>query len=77
MDEHAPLKKKRAFIDRPLQPWINEDILSAKRQRRKVEVKYKIFRLLVHKIVYRELWLSVKDLVANAKAEFHIQKIKD
>ena len=76
MDEHAPLKK-RTVVDRPLQSWINEDILSAKRERRKAEGKWKQSGLVVHKLIYKDLCIKVKDLVSKAKAEFYIQKIRD
>ncbi len=76
LDKHAPVKQ-RVIVDHPSQPWINEAILSAKRERRKAERRWRKSGLEVHKLAYKDLCSNVKGLVANAKAKFYVQKIED
>ena len=43
LDRHAPIMSKKVLF-RPKVPWINSDIIKAKRQRRKAERKWRTTR---------------------------------
>ena len=41
LDQYAPLKTKTVRTKRPIVPWFNEQVMAAKRQRRKAEKKWR------------------------------------
>ena len=69
-EDHAPTKQK-TFVERDLQPWINEDVLKAKRVRRKYERQWRRTRLTVHRTIYKDQCEVVQSLVEQAKAKYY------
>ena len=76
MERHAPLKS-RAIAQRQPQPWINSDILEAKRVRRQCERRWRKSSLFVHRIAYKESCEVVKKGIKDAKATYFIKQIND
>ena len=76
LNHHAPLKTKEVVI-RPLIPWINDDILAAKRKRRKYERRWRSSRLTVHKEIYLAQKAIVKNAIDNAKKLHFKDKITE
>lgn len=75
LDSHAP-HKKRCVVEHD-NPWINEDILSAKREKRKAEKQWRKSRLAVHKELYKDMCVQVKEAVKKAKAEYYLKTVND
>ena len=74
MDTHAPLRVC-SVVDHPNHPWINQEILDMKRERRKAEKRMKTPGLNEEdttkaKKEYRDLCYNVKDLVERARSDF-------
>ena len=76
LDKHAPLKTQ-TIAQRPQQPWMNEDIREAKKERRRWEKLWRKTRLTVHRQAYKEHCDEVKSLVKRAKADYFTQVIED
>ena len=81
MDTHAPLRV-RSVVDHPNHPWINQEILDMKRERRKAEKRMKTPGLNEEdttkaKKEYRDLCHNVKDLVESARSDFYAQQIQE
>jgi len=76
LDKHAPLKK-RSIAQRQTQPWINPEILEAKRVRRQCERRWRKSSLHVHRIAYKESCEEVKQRIKEAKATYFIKQIDD
>ena len=76
LDLHAPVKTKQ-FVDRLLCPWINDEILAAKRLRRKFERMWRKSLLTVHKEMYIEQKQQVQDLMSVAKKEYYNGKVEE
>jgi len=67
---HAPLKTKY-FVERPLCPWINDDIQIAKRTRRKYERLWRRSHLTVHKEMYLTQKQRVQYLSQKSKEIYY------
>ena len=76
LNDHAPLKEK-TFVERELQPWINEEILSSKRLRRKYERRWRRTRLTVDRIVYTDQCHVVQSLIEKTKTKYYQDIIED
>ena len=76
LDKHAPLKT-RAIAQRQTQPWVNPEILEAKRVRRQCEKRWRKSSLSVHRIAYKESCQEVKNKIKKAKATYIIKQIDD
>ena len=69
LNKHAPLKEK-VVVERPTQQqWVTEDILAAKRERRKSEKIYRKTGLKSDREKYRRSCEKVKDLICKSKGE--------
>ena len=76
LNKHAPLKEK-VVVERPTQQqWITEDILAAKRERRKSEKIYRKTGLKSDREKYRRSCEKVKDLICKAKAKYYQDKVE-
>lgn len=74
LDKVAP--KKSNFVSHIKScPWINESILSLKRNCRKVERLWKSSKLEVHRVHLRELRASLNDLMNNTRKQYFSQLI--
>ena len=70
LDSNAPIKEK-VFVERDLQPWIDDGILNAKRLRRKHERIWRHTKLTVHQLQYKDQCKVVQCLISKAKAEYY------
>ena len=76
LDLHAPLKTNNV-ICRDLQPWMSEEILSVKREKRKSERIWRKTKLTVHLEIFRALCLKLKTLIHVAKEKCFKKQISD
>ena len=77
LDKHAPVTR-RLVIDRPHSPWYNSvgpELLKAKRERRKVEKRWRTSGLTVHRQIFQQTRNKVTDIVHRAKSAFFSSKI--
>ena len=76
LDEHAPLQTC-VVVEQPAVPWYNEDIAYAKRKRRQLERRWRRTKVLVDKEIFRKQRNRVKELFADAKADYYNELIVD
>ena len=76
LDLHAPLKSNNVTC-RDLQPWMSEEILSVKREKRKSERTWRKTKLTVHLEIFRALCLKLKTLIHVAKEKCFKKQISD
>ena len=76
LDTHAPLKSEYV-TSRDLQPWMSEEILSVKREKRKSEQTWRKTKLTVHLEIYRAFCLKLKTLIHDSKEKCFQKKISD
>ena len=69
LDQVAPVKSNLA-TQKKVCPWINENLLSLKRLRRKTERLWKSTKLEVHRLYLRDLVSSYNELVEKARSEY-------
>ena len=65
LDRHAPIMSKKVLF-RPTVPWINSDIINAKRQRRKAERKWRTTRCQSDLILFKKSRNYVTFLINKA-----------
>ena len=75
-DAHAPLKS-RSFVERPLVPWMTDEILDAKRDRKKSEKRWQKTHLEIHLQLYQEDRNIVRKLINQAKVSFYQGKVQE
>ena len=76
LDDHAPVVTK-VMVDRSNCPWFNDEILQAKKKRRKAERKWHSSKLHVHLDILRNERVRFNALCKKAKAEHYRSKIND
>ena len=76
LDSHAPEKTFHA-AQRLTQPWINEEIAAAKKDRRECEKLWRNNKSTVRRSEYRESCERVKHLIRKAKEEYFIKRIDE
>ena len=76
LEKHAPLRTKWLTI-RPAAPWVNDDILSARKERRRMERRWRLSRLTVEREIFMIQRYIVKKMLYTAKSEFYANRIKD
>ena len=69
LDIHAPLKSK-IFVLRPHTPWINPEILVAKRERSRLERSWRRWKSLFDRKKFRAQCNFVRSLISKAKSNF-------
>ena len=69
LDRHAPIMSKKVLF-RPKVPWINSDIIKAKRQRRKVERKWRTTRCQSDLILFKKRRNYVTFLMNKARQQY-------
>ena len=67
LEKHAPLKTKWLTI-RPAAPWVNDDILSARKERRRMERRWRLSRLTVDREIFMNQRDTVKKMLYTAKS---------
>ena len=73
---HAPLKRRVVTL-RPSAPWYNDEISSAKRDRRKLEKHWRKTKLTVHQQPYKDKCKQIRSLISSAKMELYSDLIKE
>lgn len=76
LDKLAPLKS-RTIVIRPNAPWYNEDIAAAKRERRKLERKWRVGRLECDRLSHLEQCNSVNAMLYRAKEQHYSAVIQE
>ena len=76
LDLHAPLKTNTVAC-RDLQPWMSEEILSVKREKRKSKRTWRKTKLTVHLEIFCALCLKLKTLIYEAKEKCYKKQISD
>ena len=76
LDKHAP-KCTKSVVVREVVPWMTEEILVAKRERRKREKLWRKSSLTVDRLEYQTQCNVVRLAVKNSKEKYFIDKISD
>lgn len=76
LDKHAPPQRK-IIATRPRVPWYNDDILAAKRIRRKTERKWRRTKSLDDLIRYKSARNFATDLTRKARFDFYLGFIQE
>ena len=69
LDIHAPIKSK-TVVQRPHTPWINPEILQAKRERSRLERCWRRWKSPFDRMKFRAQCNSVRSLISKAKSSF-------
>ena len=75
LEKHAPLKSKTCS-SRPRDPWITNDILVAKRNKRKLEKTWRRTRSHFDKVLLNQQVHICNDLMSQAKSAWYTSKIE-
>jgi hypothetical protein len=70
IEKHAPLKSAKVTL-RDSTPWQNDDIKTARTERRRAERKWRSSRLTVHRQIYLESRRNVTHLIRSAKFQYY------
>ena len=76
LDKHAPLKTIQV-VERPMNDWINDDILALRIKRRRIESLWRRTRLTIHYDLYKESCMAVKKTVSESKSQIFQKKINE
>ena len=76
LDEHAP-PCTRAIVSRPSVPWFNEEIRSAKRQRRRSERKWKLSNLDADFQAFKTIKNKTTYIMNNARRQFYTEFVEN
>jgi len=76
LNRHAPVKHKNITI-RPRVPWMNDEIILAKRQRKKVERKWRTSKAHIDLLSYRTMRNRVTFLSDNARSDYYTNFINE
>ena len=68
MDKHAPLKTDYV-VPRDVPPWMTEEIMSARREKRKGEPVWRKSRLEVHFLMFIALCLILQNIIHGEKEQ--------
>ena len=70
LDRHTPVNHKNITI-RPCVPWINDEIILAKRQRRKAQRKWRASKAHIDLLSYRTMRNRVTFLMNKARSDYY------
>lgn len=76
LDSLAPVKSK-SFVERPLIPWINNEILDCKKQKRRLEKQWRKTKLSVHYQMYQAEKKKLHALIASAKTDHYRKEVAE
>ena len=76
LDRHAP-KKTKSIMLRPSVPWTNDDIFQAKRERRRVERRWRKTKLADDRDAFKAQRQNVNNMIAKAKTEYYHSMIEE
>lgn len=70
LQQHAT-RKRRIITLRPQTPWYNNEIAKDKRNRRKIEHRWRVSRLYIHRQLYVRQCETVNAMIKNAKTTYN------
>ena len=76
LNKHAP-KKNIYVVDRPLNDWMTDDILTLKAIRRKNELIWRKTRTTINFDIYYDSCKAVKKAISKSKSELMEQRVID
>lgn len=76
LNSHAPLKK-RVFLGRRENPWLSEEIMKARRVRRRAERKWRSSRLEINRQLLMSAHKTLPKLITTTKTNYIRGKIED
>ena len=76
LQQHAP-QKRRIITLRPLSPWYNEEIGQKKRNRRKLERRWRASGLCIDRQLYVKQCETVNAMIKNAKTTYYSSVISN
>jgi hypothetical protein len=76
LNDHAPLQTKQVIL-KPNTPWYTEDILHAKKRRRKAERQWLSTGLAIHLDILRSERVEMNKLCAKAKSKYYQDRITE
>ncbi len=76
LDSHAP-EKTRLMVDRPRDPWFNEQIKHEKLKRKKLEKAWRADKTLDNRLEFQQQRNYVSLLIERAKKEYYSLKIEE
>lgn len=76
LDKHAP-ERHRTITQHPDTPWYTSKLRDAKRERRRLERKWRISQLEVHRLAYRDHCSKSNKLLRQARQDYYTGKIME
>ena len=76
LDKYVPLKTIQV-VERPMNDWINDDILSLKITRRINELLWRRTRRTVHNDLYIKCCMAVKNAICESKPQIFEKEINE
>ena len=70
-------EKTKLFVEPPLIPWMNQEILNSKKRKRKLEKLWRKTTLTVHYEMYRLEKTNMQSLIAKSKTSHYRTKIEE
>jgi hypothetical protein len=67
--------KSKTITVHPAAPWYNDEIMAAKRDKRKAEKKWRETGLVVHRQIYKSARDHVTTLIAKSKQDYYKERI--
>ena len=75
VDKHAPLQSGRVAV-RPLVPWFSDALADAKRERRRMERKWRHTPIQINRDIYKTQCAHVKHMIKAAKSDFFVSELE-
>ena len=76
LDKHAPLKTRTLTV-RPEAPWMEESIFSARKERRRLERRWRLSRLTIDREILHKQIQRVKRMLLTARSTYYADKIHE
>ena len=77
LDAIAPLKTRKKRVGRACNHWLSDEAVKAKRNRRKLEQKWKISRSEADRTAYREACRSANEQINSSRQSHYQNRLKD
>ena len=75
VDKHAPLQSGRVAV-RPLVPWFSDALADAKRERRRMERKWRHTPIHINRDIYKTQCAHVKHMIKAAKSDYFVSELE-
>ena len=75
VDKHAPLQSGRVAV-RPLVPWFSDALADAKRERRRIERKWRHTPIQINRDIYKTQCAHVKHMIKAAKSDYFVSELE-